>query len=213
MTPDQPAPPPESSEPAKVNKKRARKKKKHKPPVIKQTVIMSAMERNVAMFRDWITGTTKTDLAIRYDVNINTVLKVSKENNWDALKKKAIDRMLGAAVQEVKGMAYMMTLALKRDMEIIIKQAVQENRTLSGAERDHFAKLLDRFMKEARLDDGKPTEISSDTKRVELVLPPGVKRFGIIPPDPRVHLVESKVEEKKQTIGLDDVELDLKDIK
>lgn len=202
-----------------AKKKKAIKKKAPKVeipavPAVAPLPELTPEQRNVAMFKEWITtGKTYGQLATQFGLTVDGVDYIAKKNNWKVLRQKAIDRAFSTAVMEVKSMALTMTLALKRDMEMIIADSIKEKRQLKEVERSHFRTLLDRFFKEARLDEGKPTEITTGTQKVELVLPPGVKRFGIIPPDPRVTLIESTVEEKSNTLSLDDVDVDPKDIK
>jgi hypothetical protein len=197
---------------ANAKKKRTRKRKPL-DPTAPPTQQLSPVERNVAMFKDWIGGMTYESLGEKYGLTLDGVFAISKKQNWKTLKAQLIEKRLAAAGQEVKGMVVTILTALKRDMQMIVDAAVRENRMLTDDERDHFTKLYEKFMKESRLDDGKPTEISDETRRVELVLPPGVKRFGVIPPDPRVNLVESKPTDKDEQINLDSIEIDPKDIK
>lgn len=202
---------------AKQVKQKKTKKKKPKTaiPVVEVPASsdkpeeLTILQRNVLMFKDWINGLSHEKIADKYKLHVQSVHKIASDNNWTDLKKKTMDKMFSVAVNEVKSMAYTITLALKRDMQKIVHTAIKEDRVLSEAERAHFRTLLDRFFKEARLDEGKPTDITGGTQvhRVQLVLPPGVKRFGIIPPDPRVTYVEKTEEKKSDMMSIDDIDV------
>lgn len=191
--------------------------RKKKPKKIHETVVVEAeldvsptLQRNADMFFDWINGMSKDAIAEKYQMHVQNVYRISTANKWDSRRSKLIEKMHVSAMQDLKAMVYSFTQALKRDAEMIIESAKKENRYLTGPERDHIAKLQDRYLKETRLDEGKPTEITNETRKVILVLPEGVDDFGVIPPDPRVTLERGKNEEKELEIEDD---IDLKKVK
>jgi hypothetical protein len=168
------------------------------------------------MLKDWLlTGCSYESLAVKYKVSYSTVATMSAKNDWKGLRQKAMERSFAAAVNEVKGMTLTLTHALKRDMQRVAERAMSENKDLTKEERDHFRALLDRFFKESRLDEGKPTDIQggNGNQSVNIILPPGVKRFGLIPPAAQVQVVESTSANAPKQVTLEDAGVDPKDVK
>jgi hypothetical protein len=188
---------------------RKRKPKKGEPA----PAPVNLVARNTAMFKDWIGGNSYEALGVKYSMGRGNVCIIAKKYKWAELKKELQDKLFSLAMADIKGMTLSMTRALKRDMEKIVASMIRENRTLTTEERNHFRIMLDRFLKESRLEDGKPTDTVGGSVSIELCLPPGVKRFGIIPPDNRVKLVEAEESEAVERIDLDSLEIDPKDIK
>lgn len=161
--------------------------------------VSTTLQRNVDMFSDWMAGATKGDLATKYDMHVQNVYRIAAAMRWDSRKTKILDEMHANATQGLKSMHAVMLKALERDMQMIVDLSVKEKRMLTSAERDHFTKLCEQYRKEIRLEDGKPTEINNDTRKIVLVLPPGHSGpFGIIPPDPSVTFIEAGPESKDE---------------
>lgn len=179
--------------------------------VIDNAEVESKQARDVAMFKAWLLGKSFEDLAQEYGISKTSVAVVSKKYNWKSLKKELRARQFNAALDKVRDMTIMIQTALEKDIEKIVAEATANNRMLTKEERDHLRSMYDRTLKEIRLDEGKPTEISTGGPvQVEIILPPGAKRFGVLPPDSSGRTIEvSKTEVK--TIDLDQVQDEIKD--
>lgn len=179
--------------------------------VIAAPEVESKQDRDVNMFKAWILGKSFEELAEEYKISKTSVAVVSKKYNWRGLKKELRMRQFSAALDKIRDMTITIQTALEQDIQKIVADAANSNRMLTKEERDHLRAMYDRTLKEIRLDEGKPTEINAGGPlQVEIVLPPGAKRFGVLPPDPKGKTIEvSKTEVK--TIDLDAVQDELKE--
>lgn len=185
-------------------KKSTRKKR------IKVTVlpVESLIQRDTAMFKDWIAGVTHKALAEKYGMTDDNVQAISKKYNWKQLRKDLATRAYSKAIDRIRDMTVKMAGLLDDDIDKIAAEVAKKKRMLTPEERAHFRSLQDRLLKENRLEDGKPTDTIGGTVKTELVLPPGVKAFGIIPPAAGVTMTEATPEEVKEVIDLDKIDED-----
>jgi hypothetical protein len=185
-----------------------RKKKQTNEVLPELTRVPSAQNaiRDTQMFKDHVAGLTHAQLAVKYEMSERNVAEISSIYRWRDLRQELAQRALAAAMDDVKSITVTAVKALKRDIQLIAERAVKKKRQLTKEERDHMRAMLDRMWKEIRLEDGKPTDSAETTLEVRLRLPPGATGFGLIPPDPRVKFVESKVEDAAPKINLDEIE-------
>ncbi len=186
----------------------------HKTEAITAIVTESKpnLERNIAMFKAWLSGEPMPNIAKKYGLKLKALYNLSERYKWASLRRQHVRRAYEKALVEMQGMVSTVTISIKRDMERIASNAIKAKRDLTKEERQHFMALLEMFLKQQRLEDGKPTSINSETKKVILVMPPGMKTpYGLIPPDPRVQYVESEAEDKTEELTLEDVDSDDED--
>ncbi len=162
--------------------------------------------RDVKMFREWLSGKTYKQLAVENDLSICRLFDIAKKYKWKDLKKELLDRQFRAALARTREIAIFTQDALAEDIKNFVSKAREGKRDLTKEERDHLRAMYDRILKEIRLDEGKPTDIGNNgTVQVEIVLPPGVRRFGLVPPSPNVKTIE-KPPIEVNSINLDDIE-------
>jgi hypothetical protein len=223
-TPPAPEAEPVTSAPAETpaapkapRKPKAKRVRKVAKPVVLTPEIELREERDVAMFKDWLMGKSYDFLGEAYKMSRTNVGLIAKKYNWKALKKELRSRQFNATIDRIRDMTVTIQNLLEQDAKRIVEDVTKEKRMLTKSEREHLRSMYDRVLKEIRLDEGKPTELggngSSGKFEVELRLPPGVKSFGIIPPDPRVKMIETQDQEKKPTVDLDDIEDEVGEIK
>lgn len=164
--------------------------------------------RDIAMFKSWLLGKSYAKLGKEYKLSSEQVYNISKKYNWPELRKELRHRQFNAAIDRIRDMTVFIQDALDADIRKLVNNAIKEKRGLNSEERGHLRAMYDRTLKEIRLDEGKPTDIGTGSVQVEIVLPVGAKRFGIMPPDPKVKLVEAdKVD--NSTIDLNEIESDV----
>jgi len=166
--------------------------------------------RKIEMFKLWLSGSTYTEIGKKYGITGQAVAQIAMKNGWKKLRTEFKERQFRQAIEKAKDITIFLQDALEADARRLVADAVSNNRALYKEERDHLRALYDRLLKELRLEAGKPTDISpSGVTQVEIRLPPGAKRFGVIPPDPkRVTLVEKPKSQEEDKINLDDLEQD-----
>ncbi len=182
-------------------------------PKISKFATPERVDRDQQMFLDWLSGLSYVAIGVKHSMHKNSVLNISKQYNWPKLKQQLAQRQWAAVLGAMDRTATLLATTLESDVRKIAKK-FQEGEALTSGERDHMRSLLDRLLKEHRLEAGKPTEIASGPVQVELKLPPGVKNFGVIPTTGRtVNVVETEPSDEGQgpveTLNLDDVEAQL----
>lgn len=167
--------------------------------------------RDVEMFKDWMSGMSMEKVAEKYELSVPMIYKIKKRDNWNDLKAQIRDKMYQSMLEDLKSFSVELTQALKKDFMIIQKKLNDETpQPLTPEERSHIRLLMDRVLKENRLSDGKPTEVTNTSGEVvhRIILPPGAKRFGIIPPPANVKVIESEVKPDNtspESLSLEDV--------
>ena len=145
----------------------------------------------IQMFKDWILGATYGEIAKKYDVKYSLVYYLSKRYKWNAMRAELRARQYARALDDVKDIVINAQRIIKTDLGKIDEDINITGRMLTHEERQHIRSLLDRMLKEARLEDGKPTDITDNINpQVQIILPEGAKRFGLIPPDQSVIVSE-----------------------
>jgi hypothetical protein len=176
----------------------------------KESSVLRGRLRNVEMFKDYFKGMKRQELADKYGISIQRVDFIKKRDKWEKIAQKLRDKAYSAMAHEFKDLLGKVALALKKDWERVVRKVVSDDTvTLSADERTHGRMLLDYLVKASRLADDKPTEISGTSGVVthRVLLPEGVKRYGVIPPDSNVQQIEHKESEKdKSKIDVDDID-------
>ena len=167
----------------------------------------------VQMFKDWILGATYGEIAKKYDIKYDLVYYLSKRYKWNALRAQLRARQYARALDDAKDIVVSAQRILKTDLDKISEDVSITGRMLTHEERQHIRSLSDRMLKEARLEDGKPTDITDNVNpQVQIILPEGAKRFGLIPPNEKVIVVEQpKVSRMKnhKMIDIDEIDAEL----
>ncbi len=141
-------------------------------------------ERDLLMFKDWVKGMTHAEIAAKYNLSVSHVGLMSSKHKWREARGIIRKKRYSLAIQSLQEESADLIKALKKDFHLTMLDQMKTNRTFSKDERKHFLDMLDRFLKETRLEDGKPTDVMNNHHRIEVVLPAGVKHFGVIPPPP-----------------------------
>lgn len=169
----------------------------------------------IQMFKDWILGATYGEVAEKYGVKYHLVHYLSKRYKWNEIRAELRARQYSRALDEVKDIVVSTQRILKSDLNKINEDINITGRMLTHEERQHIRSLQDRMLREARLDDGKPTDIVNNTQpQIQIVLPEGANRFGLIPPDQNVKVIEQpKVSRMKnhKLIDIDEIDAELAD--
>lgn len=168
-------------------------------------------ERDVLMFTDWYTGMRVQDIAEKYNMSIKRVELIRRDRNWKKLAAKVAEKSYTELGNRWKKLSGKLTQILEKDVGRMLKDVEETERQLTHEERQYIRQLLENLNKISRLQEGLPTENVGSTGVVEhrVLLPPGVERFGLIPPPNNVKFVESEVIDGKaesDEITLDDVE-------
>jgi hypothetical protein len=171
----------------------------------------SLMERDKQIFIDWLNGLTAKQIAEKHGMSKDNVYRLSQKYNWRDKRKQINARYFEDTIDKINRISYKSTNLLYSDIERIQKKFESGTEPLTAEERAHLRGLLDRILKERRLEEGKPTEIS-DTP-VKIILPAGVKDFGIIPTTAHsVKVIETEQEiESEPDFSVDDIEANTDD--
>jgi predicted DNA-binding protein YlxM (UPF0122 family) len=165
------------------------------------------LARDMKMFEDhYVHGLTYDELAAKYEITRDGVYYTAKVYNWKGLMKEANERQFAQMLHSLDRFAFRATNLLNRDLERLIEK-FNKNEALTSEERTHVRAMIDRILKERRLEQGKPTEISTGPAEINIRLPKGVKHFGVIPTVGRsvkmIETDESEPDEEKRTLDLD----------
>lgn len=154
--------------------------------------------RNIEMFKDYFKGMRISEISVKYGLSRQRVDTIKRRDKWESVSQEIQDRAYAKLSYEWKDFLGKVTLSLKKDWERVMKKLITEENTLTPDERTHGRMLLDHLVKASRLADDKPTEIAATSGVVEhrVLLPEGVKRFGVIPPNSNVNQVEHKESDK-----------------
>lgn len=175
-----------------------------------ETTAEDKLVRDINMFKGWVMGKTYDQLAEENNLSRQTVWTISKKYNWRNLRNDLRTRRFKKTQESMVDFTVWTHDALEADARKAVQDAIDAKRPLSKEERDHLFRMYDRLLKEIRLEDGKPTDIGTGAVQVEIVLPPGAKRFGIVPPDPKVKVIEM-TKTDNPIVNLDDIEHELKE--
>lgn len=170
--------------------------------------VVKGKARNIEMFKDYFKGMRISEIADKYDLSRQRVDSIKRRDKWETVAQEIRDRAYAKLSYEWKDFLGKVTLSLKKDWERIMRKVVDDDGTLTPAERAHGRVLLTELVKASRLADEKPTEITDNTGVVthRVLLPEGVKRYGVIPPDSNVKQIEHEETKKdKPKLNIDDV--------
>lgn len=180
------------------------------PPVsdVESPSKLGARRRDIMLFKEWFSGATLTSLASKYGISRQRIGKIRRRDEWDKINAELRDREYKGLAPLVKSMYAKMIRALGTDMDRLIEK-LEKNEPFTAEERKHFLSFTDQLAKSIRLDDGKPTEISSNSNVVthRILLPPGRSNYGVIPPGPGVVLIPHEEQKKDKTprLAVDDL--------
>lgn len=186
-----------------------------KEPILQAAVIeLKGRDRDVEMFKDYFKGLRMTQIAVKYGISRQRVDKIKRRDKWNKMAEEIRDRAYAALSYEWKDFAGKVTSTLKKDWERILRRLSENpDAELSDKERAHGRHLLEHLTKATKMADDKPTEVTSTDGVVthRVLLPAGVKRWGIIPPGAKVEQVEHQ-EEKKGAAKVSVSDVDVTDV-
>lgn len=178
-------------------------------PTDKPNIDIRLLERNKAMFVDYMLGLRYSELATKYEMSYDNVRRIARDHKWTNLKKQLIDREMIEARNTMSSLTVEAIGLLEEDLTRLTQVMKKEsNKVLSTDDRRHLLSMIEKFFKEKKLDEGRPTDISGVVS-VNINLPPGVTHYGVIPvSDPNTKVVETKSVDKKpeELIDLDSIE-------
>lgn len=169
------------------------------------------VEREFKMYKDYLRHMPIEDMAVKYDMSVDNIYKIARRNDWKKKRLKAKEKAYRQLDIKYKEQIVDIMEFVQRDLMKLIQKCTKENREMTMPERGYTLSLYEKLVKESRLNEGKPTEITDGNQviRHEVVLPPGVEHFGVIPPAANVIQVSasqapSESETPEDKVGLDD---------
>lgn len=179
------------------------------PPTVSEVVATETTE--LQMYKDYLQHISVDVIASRYGLTADGVYKIAKKNDWKKKRLKAKELAYKNLDKKYKEQIVDIVRFVQNDLTLLMQKCSTEKREMTMSERGYMLSLLEKFTKERRLNDGKPTDItdSNHVVRHEVILPKGVRRFGVIPPAANVIQVESqeiKLEETKGDIDIEDLQ-------
>lgn len=179
--------------------KKTKKKKKKVQPIYPELI-----NRNTQMFQDYTLGMTQALIAEKYKMSIDNVRHIAMKNNWPKLIKEMSMRGHERAMTDVRFVVSKTTRLMRLNSTRIEREMDKDqDRTLTKDEASFVLTANDRALKEARLEDNKPTEISGGPQPITVVLPAGVRRFGVMPPAKGITLVNAEPEDTTKVEPVD----------
>jgi hypothetical protein len=177
-------------------------------------------ERDKLMLLDWVQNRLSfQELADKYGVTKGTVIAISKKYDWKRIRKQLIEREFAHALHGVFRLGARVMVAADKHWDQIDRK-LAKGEELGEKELTHMRFLIDRLLKERRLEDGKPTgdEPAGGVHEVRIILPDGKKEddFGVIPGVGHgVKIVEAEIVEEDETeeVDIDGLSDDLASIK
>lgn len=163
--------------------------------------ILVSEPTEILMFKDYLRHMKMEDIASKYEMSEKNVYHIAKNNNWKNKRKKAKELAYKRLEKIYKEQVVDIVKFIQHDVNTLITRCITEKREMTKEERQYVLSLFEKYTKETKLVDGKPTEITDGNHKIihEVILPAGVTRYGVIPPDPSVIQVESipKLPEEK----------------
>lgn len=151
------------------------------------------IERNLEMLHRYIHGESLAAIARSHSISRSGITDLSKRHGWKEKKDKYWQQVIQKSSLDGKTISAVTTKILK-DYVMRIAKRLDAGGELTMEEVKELRALSEKFTGMARLDDGKPTEISNNTVMHEIRLPAGVTSWGMIPPDKNVKLIETKAD-------------------
>jgi hypothetical protein len=132
---------------------------------------------HLEMFKDWMDGLTHEQIAAKRGMKVRNVKYVADRYKWHVVRDQIKDRRFEEFQRDIKHTIPTIAAILDRDSKRLIKDVETTDRLLTTDERRHLRDLLDRLMKEVRLEEGQPTGDGStgpsvNIGKVQIVAPP-----------------------------------------
>lgn len=152
-------------------------------------------KKHFEMFTLYLDGKTCAEIAAIYKTTRQAVSKVSIKNDWrgklEAYHCRAYEQSINVGAKRTGAE----TMLLLSDWVHKIIQRIKNGGDATLEEIKEVQKIFAKLAEENRLTDNKPTQISTGEVRHVVLLPPGVKRFGVDPPGPGVVEIETTAED------------------
>lgn len=166
-------------------------------------------KRALAMFKMHLEGKSYQEIADAFGVSKTIVGRSAIKYNWKARVVEYYQRIYDEVVTTgAKKLGAKVMSILEWQVAQIAKKTQQENYSMAAEDMRELRQLFDLLLKENRLTDNKPTESFGGVVTHRIILPEGVKHFGVDPPGPGVIEVGHEDAEKQDTDVLDLDELD-----
>lgn len=158
------------------------------------------LENELNMFAEYLKGKNATELAEMFKCDVKQVYELARTNKWRQRKVKSKESAYKKLLYSYKQQVVEIVKVLEKDLSKIHKEVLDYHREMTKDERAYHLAVYDRFIKEIRLSENKPTEITEGSSVVEhkVVLPPGTLGYGVIPPPKNVTLAEQEKEDIKE---------------
>ncbi len=181
----------------------ARKKKK-------KAVTMDAKNlRNIAMFKKWVQGIPMEKIAEEFGMSVQMIRHISSQSQWAKARKALYAKQYSSAIDTLQPIVSDLIGALSDDFKRLNKKRTEKPDTLLDKdERKHIMEMTQQFIKEIRLEAGKPTDINTGVRQIRYILPEGVKRFGVTHASGNISYTNAKKDDPtKQLEDIDITEL------
>lgn len=164
---------------------------KSKPNSLKLT----GKARKRAMLRMYVEGKTQAEIAAAFSISQTRVSMIANEEDWKTRLAKYWNRAYTQATTTgLKKMGSMILLVIEHQLKIINEKIAKEPGYSVPADTiRELRQMFETITKEARLNDGKPTEVTAGVVRHEVILPPGTEFWGVDAPGPNVVEVAAEV--------------------
>ncbi len=171
------------------------------------------VEKELNMYKDYLRHTPIEDMAIKYEMSCENIYKIARKNDWKKKRLKAKEKAYRKLDIKFKEQIVDIADFVHKDLMMLVQKCTKEKRQMDKEERTYVLNLFEKLVKENRLSEGKPTEITDGNQviRHEVILPTGVEYFGVIPPASNVFQVTAsksiaEPEEAEDKVSLDDDE-------
>lgn len=169
--------------------------KKSKNTTLIKTKTSALKLAELEMYKDYLRYVPVEKIAIKYAMSAEGVYKIAQKNQWKKKRLKAKELAYKNLDKKYRQQIVDIVKFVQHDYMLLMQKCLTEKREMTMQERGYVLSLLEKLTKENRLNEGKPTDITEGNHLVrhEVLLPAGVRRFGVIPPGPNVTQVEAAV--------------------
>lgn len=154
------------------------------------SVKVFAPEQLTAMFLMYCKNNTLRQIALEYCCNYQYLRQISSEQKWSEMRETFRKKQYAMAIQSMQSSISDVLKTLIEDYKLLDKDRIGQMRQLDKDERKHLIDVLDRMLKETRLEDGKPTEIPGGVTQIELIMPREAERHGVYPVGTKIKYTE-----------------------
>lgn len=163
--------------------------------------------KELEMYKDYLRYTPIEEMAVKYKMSPENIYKISRTKKWKEKRQSIKEEQYKSLDKRYKAQIVNLFKFIENDLIRLMQRCSRENREMTKEERKHALTAFEVIVKESRLTEGRPTEITdgNHTVRHEVILPPGVKRFGVIPPARNVTQVDAKEVKEEPKTPEDDV--------